>query len=102
VSTATKKTINSEVTTLEDCKFNVVLIQECAKKIPKNERLNHDLDKIMSIITEGENCVSLLSIRYLLRLDKNENSKNPLPILVKLNQFLLCYLKPNLYPKTLK
>jgi len=88
VSTATKKTINSEITTQEDRKFNVVVygIHECAKRPPKNERLNHDLDKIKSIITEGENSVNPLSIRDLLRLGKyNESSKNPRPILVKLN-----------------
>jgi len=87
VSTAMKKTINSEITTQEDRKFNVVVygIQECAKR-PQRMRLNHDLDKIKSIITEGENSVSPLSIRDLSRLGKyNENSKNPCPILVKLN-----------------
>jgi len=89
VSTATKKTINSEITTKEDRKFNVVAygIQKCAKKITKNERLNHNLD---SIITEGENSVNPLSIRDLLRLVKfNENSKNPHPILVKLNWVII-------------
>jgi len=70
MSTATKKTINSVITTQEDCKFNVVVygIPECAKKTPKNERLNHNLDKFKPIISEGENSVSPLSIRDLLRL----------------------------------
>ena len=37
-STTAKKTINSEVTTQEDHKFNVVIysIQECAKKTPRD------------------------------------------------------------------
>ena len=73
----------------EDRKFNVVIygIKECSKGTPRNERLNHDLDKVTSIVTQGENSVSPLSIRDLLRLGKyHDQSKKPRPILVKLNR----------------
>ena len=75
--------------TEEDRKFNVVIygINECNKGTPRNERLNHDLDKVTSIITQGDNSVSPLSIRDLLRLGKyRDQSKTSRPILVKLNR----------------
>ena len=74
----------------EDRKFSVVIIygiKECRKGTPRYERLNHDLDKVTSIVTQGENSVSPLSIRDLLRLGKYcDQSKKPRPILVKLNR----------------
>ena len=75
--------------TREDRKFNIVIygIQECSKGTPRNERLAHDLDKVTNLVTQGENSVSPLSIRDLLRLGKyHDQSKNPRPILVKLNR----------------
>ena len=72
-------------------KFNVVIygIKECGKGTPRQERLNHDLDKVTSIVTEGENSINPLSIRDLLRLGKyREQSKQPPPVLVKLNQII--------------
>jgi len=58
---------------------------KCQLQLRRQSTLR-SLDKSKSIITEGENSVSPLSIRDLLRLGKyNENSKNPHPILVKLN-----------------
>ena len=73
----------------EDRKFNVVIygVKECTKGTPRHERLNHDLDKVTSIVTEGDNSISPLSIRDLLRLGKyREESSKPRPILVKLNR----------------
>lgn len=86
IATAVKKPDDK---TQDDRKFNVVIygINECSKGTPKNERLNHDLDKVTSIIAKGDNCISPLSIRDLLRLGKyREQSKRPRPILVKLNR----------------
>ena len=44
----------------DDRKFNIVVfgIDKCSKGTPKNERLNHDLDKVTSIITKGENSIT--------------------------------------------
>ena len=55
-------------------------IDECSKGTPKKERLNNDLDKVTSIITQEE-------IRDILRLGKyHEQLKQPCPLLVKLNR----------------
>jgi len=75
--------------TWEDRQFNIVIygIQECSKGTPRNEQLAHGLDKVTNLITQGENSVSPLSIRDLLRLGKyHDQSKNPRLILVKLNR----------------
>jgi len=79
-------------------------MQEYAKKTPNNERLiNHDLDKIMSIIAEGENTVSLLSIGGLLGLGRyNENSKNSGAILVKLDRIIALLSKAKSLPKNVR
>jgi len=88
VNGSTQKTALQD-TPQQDRKFNVVIygIQECSKGTPKHERLNHDLDKVTSTITEGDNSISPLSIRDMFRLGKyREQSKIPRPILVKLNR----------------
>ena len=43
-----------------DRKFNVVIygIKECSKGTPRNEQLTHNLDKVISIVTEGENSIN--------------------------------------------
>ena len=64
----------------EDRKFVIVIdgINESSKGTPKNEILNHDLDKVTSIVTQVESSVSPLSIWDLLRLGKYCNqSKKP-------------------------
>ena len=74
------------------------LSMECSKGTPKNERLNHDLDKVTSIITKGENSISPLSICDLVRLGKyHEQLKQPHPLLVKLNRSIdVSVLKPDM------
>ena len=48
--------------------------------------LNHDFDKIKSIIAEGENSVNPLSVHDFLRLGKfNEHLDKPRPIIGELN-----------------
>jgi len=88
-ATTARKSNNREARVQEDCKYNVVVygIKECGKGTPRQERLNHDLEKVTSIVTEGENSINPLSICDLLRPGKyHEKSKQPRPILVKLNQ----------------
>ena len=84
-----KKSTNPEATTREDCKFNVVIygIEECTKGISRHTQLNHDFDKIKSIVSEGENSVNSLSIHDFLRLGKfNERSKKHVPSLLNLTE----------------
>jgi len=88
-STVQQESLTNKVHKVEqvqsDRKFNVVIygIKECGKGTPRQERLNHDLDKVTSIVTEGENSINPLSICDLLRLGKySEQSKQPRPILV--------------------
>ena len=61
-------------------------IEECAKGTPRYNCLNHDLDKIKSIIAEGENSVDPLSVHDFLRLGKfNKHLDKPRPIIGELN-----------------
>jgi len=89
-------------------KYNVVVygIKECGKGTPRQEWLNHDLDKVTLIVTEGENSINPLSIHDLLRLGKyREQSKQPLPILVKLNRTIdvsLVLSKSRFLPKEIR
>jgi len=73
----------------DDRKYNVVIygIRECDKGTNRSERLNHDLHNVKSIISEGDNSISPLSIWDLLRLGKyREQAQRPRPILVKLTR----------------
>ena len=103
-----KKPATPDDKTQNDRKFNIVVygIDECSKGTPKNERLNHDLDKVTSIITKGENSISPLSIRDLVRLGKyHEQLKQPRPLLVKLNRSIdasALLLKARSLPKTIR
>jgi len=103
-ATTAKKSNNRE----EDRKYNVVVygIKECGKGTPRQERLNHDLDKVTSIVTEGENSINPLSIRDFLRLGKyREQSKQPRQILVKLNRTIdvsLVLSKARFLPKEIR
>ena len=87
-STTTSK-FNNVDSKAQDRKFNVVFygIKECTSGTPRKERINHDLDNVTSIVTQGENSINPLSIRDLLRLGKyRDQSRKPRPILVKLNR----------------
>ena len=88
-ATTAKKFDKADDKAQGDRKFNVVIygINECSKGTPRNERLTHDLDKVTSIVTEGENSINPLSIRDLLRLGKyRDQSTKPCPILVRLTR----------------
>ncbi|XP_065895940.1 uncharacterized protein [Dysidea avara] len=88
-ATTAKKFDKADDKAQGDRKFNVVIygINECSKGTPRNKRLTHDLDKVTSIVTEGENSINPLSIRDLLRLGKyRDQSTKPRPILVRLTR----------------
>jgi len=85
-TTASKKADNKSY---EDRKYNVVIygINECDRGTNKSERQSHDLHHVSTIACEGDNSISPLSIRDLLRLGKyREQANKPRPILVKLNR----------------
>ena len=70
-------------------KFNVVIygIDESDKGTPRHERLNQDLHKVITIVTEAKTNINPLSIRDLLRLGKyRDNSTKPRPILIRFNR----------------
>ena len=91
-----------------DHKFNVVIygIDECSKGTPRRERLDHDLDKVTTIVTEAESSINPLSIRDLIRLGKyREQSKKPRPILIRFNRAIdtsLLLSKASKLPKDIK
>ena len=104
-ATTAKKFDKADDKAQGDRKFNVVIygIIECSKGTPRNERLTHDLDKVTSIVTEGENSINPLSIHDLLRLGKyRDQSTKPRPILVRLTrtiEYHCSYLKLNHFLK---
>ena len=91
-----------------DRKFNVVVygINECDKGTPRHERLNHDLHKVTTIVTEAKTNINPLSMRDLLRLGKyRDNSKKPRPILVRFNRAVdssLLLSKASALPKDIR
>ena len=73
-ATTTNKSNKAVYKAQKDHKFNVVIygIKECTSGTPRKQRLNHDLDNVTSIVTQGENSINPLkvSIRDLLWLGK--------------------------------
>ena len=69
-----------------DKKFNIIIygIKECQKGTSKRERLESDLNSVVSVLTGVDNTIQSQSIKDIYRLGKfSQYHKYPRPLLVK-------------------
>ena len=70
-------------------KFNLVVygISECPNGTSQADRVKHDMDKSVSILSKVNNDISSYLVRDCLRLGRyNKDQNRPRPLLLKLNQ----------------